>query len=99
MNDDAIGSGGMLPTLGKDATLEELQAAYREVEASDAPAYLKQQVLMELADRIRDFGTAKKPEPLDSGESFAGSPTEHVAKSGFRGKLPDGEGHMTKVRP
>lgn len=44
MNDNAtIGSGGMLPTLGKAATLAELQAAYRDLEASDAPEFLKDQ--------------------------------------------------------
>ena len=36
-------TGGILPSPGKDATLEQLNAAYQSIEASDAPEFLKDQ--------------------------------------------------------
>jgi hypothetical protein len=58
-----IESVGTLPTPGKDATVEELKVAYRSIEASDAPEFLKDGVMMDLADRIRAHGKPKKPAP------------------------------------
>jgi hypothetical protein len=63
-----IESVGTLPTPGKDATVEELKVAYRSIEASDAPEFLKDGVMMDLADRIRAHGKPKKPAPQPDGQ-------------------------------
>jgi hypothetical protein len=92
-------TGGMLPSPGKDATLEELKAAYQQVESSDAPEFLKDRVMMDLADRIRDYGKPAKPEPTDTGEFFIGAPVETVAKSGYKGLMLDHDGRRVKAKP
>lgn len=55
-----VETGGLVPSPGKDATLEELKAAYRSIEASDAPEFLKDRVMMDLADRIRSGSTPSR---------------------------------------
>jgi hypothetical protein len=67
-----IESVGTLPTPGKDATVEELKVAYRSIEASDAPEFLKDGVMMDLADRIRAHGKPKKPAPQPDGQGEEG---------------------------
>lgn len=57
-----------LPTPGKDATVEELKVAYRSIEASGAPEFLKDGVMMDLADRIREHGEPNKPAPQPDGQ-------------------------------
>lgn len=94
-----IDTGELVPSPGKDATLAELEAAYRSIEASDAPLFLKERVMWDLGDRIREYGKPKKPEPVDTGEFFTGASTEHVANSGFKGRLLDAEGRMVKAKP
>lgn len=95
-----VETGGLVPSPGKDATLEELKAAYRSIEASDAPEFLKDRVMMDLADRIREHDKPKKPtEPMGFGESFTGAQAEEVAGSGFKGKLLDHDGRLIKAKP
>jgi hypothetical protein len=84
---------GTLPTPGKDATIEDLKVAYRSIEASDAPEFLKDGVMMDLADRITEHGKPKKPAPQDTGELFIGARAETVAKS--EGRVLDQDGPRT----
>ena len=100
MSPEQMGTGGTLPTPGKDATLEELNAAYRSIEASDAPEFLKDRVRMDLSDRIREYGRPKKDlEPMGHGRSFTGASAENVADSGYKGRLLDADGRMVKAKP
>ena len=54
--------------------------------------------MMDLADRIREYGKEKELEPMGYGESFAGAPVEKVVKSGFKGRLRDSDGRMVRVK-
>jgi hypothetical protein len=54
--------------------------------------------MMDLADRIREYGKPKKPKTLDSGELFVGAPTETVVKSGYKGRLLDEDGRMVNAK-
>ena len=94
---DPYETGGTFPTPGKNATLEELRAAYAEIEASDAPEFLKQRLMMDLGDKVREYGKQKKPEPMGHGEMFVGAPAETVAKSDFAGRLLTDDG-MVRAR-
>jgi len=90
---DPLESGAVLPAPGPNASLDELKAAYVELEQSDCPEFLKQRCLFDLGDRIRDFG--KPPEPAGTGVSLSGMSPEQIHHSGFRGRVwtgGDGDG-------
>lgn len=102
--EEPMGVMGSFPNIRKNATLEELRAAYKAVEADkDMPEALRDQLLSDLSDRIRDHGKPK-PEPKPSpgfeegGVAFNGAPLKAVVESGFRGYVPGEGGRSVKVK-
>ncbi len=92
-DNDPTETGAVLPALGPDATLAELEAAYIAFGESDAPEFLKQRVLFDLADRIHDHG--KPPAgPMGAGRSVTGMTPEQLHGSGFKGKVWSDDGFI-----
>ena len=85
-DNDPTETGAVLPAPCPTATFDELQAMYEEVDRSDAPEFLKQRVLFDLSDRIRDYD--KPPVgPAGAGRSLTGLTAEQIHGSGFKGKV------------